>query len=107
MAKNDNRNLPAIPRRQVMNPPQRLPVESAHEWINDQTEEKAAQATQEAALGAYAVQVNTAMTVSNADSTVKGMDAMEAMREQQGGSPRHQQRVGNVLNVFQEDLVDA
>jgi hypothetical protein len=107
MAKNDNRNLPAIPYQKVANPPQSLPVQSAHEWINDQTEEKAAESTQQAKLGAYAGELNTAMTVSNADSTVRGMNAMEAMREQQGGSPRHQQRVGNVLSVFQEDLVDA
>ena len=66
MAKNDNRrNLPAVSHnRQVMNPPRKLALGSAHQWINEQTEQKGAEITQQGAIGAYAVQVNTAMTCS-------------------------------------------
>ncbi|MGI8961519.1 MAG: hypothetical protein ACR2IV_17515 [Bryobacteraceae bacterium] len=108
MAKNNNpRNLPAVSQQhQVMNPPRKLALGSAQQWINEQTEQKGAEITQHGALGAYAVQVNTAMTVANADSTVKGMHAIEGMRPQDG-SPKFVKLADRTMDAFQADLIDS
>lgn len=103
MATDQTRYLPAARQLPAIQQPRRLPVQRENAWINDQMDEKAIQATQEAALGAYAAQVNTAMVAHNAAVTIRGFTAIEGMRTWEG-SPKFQKRVGKIVEAFQEDL---